>query len=216
MPLIAKATDNQPFVPQGTPEWVRERIGCLTASNMAKALSFLKNGGESAERKKLKVQIVAERMADAAIDHYVTPEMQWGLDTEDEAQAAYAELSGNEVYKGGFVRHPEIEFFGASPDLFVFPDGLAETKCPRTETHVGYLIAGEVPDDYKPQMLAQLACTRRKWCDFISYDPRIQAARSRIFVRRFAPPQEDIEAIEQAARKFLAEVDDLFRKVTEG
>ena len=213
MALIATDTAASAVVPYGTPEWVRERIGCLTASNMAKVVSTLKNGGETAERRKLRMQILAERMADCATDHYVTPEMQWGIDNEPQAIAAYVELSGATLLKGGFVRHPTIQFFGATPDAFVYPDGLLECKCPRTETHLGYMLAGVVPEDYRPQMLAQLACTGRRWCDFISFDPRIQKKDKQAFVRRFEPKAAEIEAIEDAARKFLAEVEQMWEQM---
>ena len=210
MTLIARDNEAQAVVPYGTSEWVRERIGCLTASNMAKAMSFLKNGQESSERRKLKVQILAERLANAAVDHFVSADMQWGLDHEAEALALYAATTGNRVTPGGFVRHPTIEFFGASPDNFVFPDGLVEAKCPRTETHVGYILAGVVPNDYKPQMLAQMACSGRRWCDFASYDPRVTNAAKRLFIRRFIPEQAELDAVEEAARQFLREVDQMW------
>jgi len=213
MSLIASDPWSPAVIPQGTPAWTRERVGHLTASNMAKAVSFLKNGNESAERRKLKVQILAERMADAAVDHFVTDDMQWGLDCEQSAKEAYAKLTGRRLTDGGFVRHRSIEFFGASPDSFVEHDGLLETKCPRTETHVSYILAGVVPEDYKPQMLAQLACSGRRWCDFVSFDPRITDEKRRVFLRRFEPTPEEIAAIEDAARRFLAEVDDMWEQL---
>lgn len=210
MSLVARDPQAPAVVPQGTAAWVRERIGHLTASNMAKAIAFKKDGKETAERAKLKAQVIAERMVDGAVDHYVTPEMEWGLMYEHEAQAKYAELSGRHVTPGGFVHHRTIEFFGASPDSFVDHDGLLETKCPKTETHIGYMLAGVVPEDYQPQMLAQIACTGRKWVDFCSYDPRIKDERRRIFIRRFEPRASEIAEIECLALKFLAEVDAMF------
>lgn len=214
MALIAVDPDSPAVVPQGSPAWVRERIGHLTASNMAKAMAFLKNGKESADRAKLKVEILAERMADAAVDHYVSADMQWGLDNEQAAKDAYAKIKSVELMPGGFVHHRTIPWFGASPDAFVGHDGLLETKCPRTETHVAYLLAGEVPDQYKPQMLAQLACTGRKWVDFVSFDPRITDPKRRLFLRRFEPTKEEIAEVEKAARQFLAEVEAMWDSLT--
>lgn len=213
MALIAKDPESPAVVPQGTPAWVRERIGHLTASNMWRAMATTKKG-ESAERVKLKHEVLAERLADSAIDHVLTKDMQWGLDVEPEAKAAWQERTGLALLPAGFVRHREIEFFGASPDGFVVPDGLVEFKCPRTTTHVAWMLAGVVPEQHKPQMLAQLACTRRTWCDFVSFDPRLPA-KTRLFIRRFEPDQHEIEEIEQAARLFLSEVETMWKVLTE-
>lgn len=194
-------------------EWLSERTGCLTGSRMASALSRLKSGEPSAECRTLIKQILAERMTGDVAQIYVNQAMQWGIEVEPEAREAYEAKTGEIVELVGFIRHPSIEYCGASPDGLVGRDGLIEIKCPTTETHIEYLMAGTVPDQYKPQMLLQLACTRRTWCDFVSYDPRIKRADKRFFVVRFEPTAEDIANIEEEARKFLCCVDTLFDKV---
>jgi len=209
--LVAKDPQSQVIVPYGTPEWVKERQGLLTASNMAKAMSYLKDGKtESAERRKLKIQILAERISGASVDHYVSPDMEWGILTEPEAKKKYVELTGTHILDGGFVKHPKIEFFGATPDAFIHHDGLLEIKCPRTETHIGYLLERKVPDQYRPQILAQLACTGRKWADFMSYDPRIPNPKFQSLIVRFQPEKAEIEKVEAAAIQFLKEVETMF------
>ena len=51
----------------------------------------------------------------------------------------------------------------------------SEVKCPKsTTTHIGWLTAGVVPPEYIPQMMWEMACTERKFADFLSYDPRIE------------------------------------------
>jgi hypothetical protein len=116
------------------------------------------------------------------------------------------------VEKAGFVQHPTIEWLGASPDGFVGDDGLVEIKCPLTATHVDYLLWNEVPREYRPQMTMQLACTRRKWCDFVSYDPKLPFDM-RLFVTRFAPDEKAISDAEVDARNFLAEVEAMLDKL---
>ena len=54
-------------------------------------------------------------------------------------------------------------------------------------------------------MLAQLACTGRKWCDFVSFDPRVPD-HLQLFVVRFEPKQEEIEKMEEGVKKFLDDV----------
>ena len=54
-------------------------------------------------------------------------------------------------------------------------------------------------------MLAQLACTGREWCDFVSFDPRVPE-HLQLFVVRFQPKKEEIQKLEEGVQKFLDEV----------
>lgn len=199
---------------QGSSEWLRERIGCLTASRMGDAMAFLKNGKEADARKKLKIELIAERMTDTAVDHYVTDAMKWGIMQEHYAKERYEEVTGELVELCGFAIHASVPFFGASPDGLLGDDGLIEIKCPTTSTYMSWMVDGVVPEIHKPQMLAQLAVTQRKYCIFFAYDPRVKVAEKQHFMRRFEPTPADIEGVEKAAREFLAEVDAMFERVT--
>jgi hypothetical protein len=180
---------------------------------MADAVAFLKGGKEAEARKKYKIELIAERMTDTMVSRYVNDAMQWGIEQEPFARARYEELTGELVTLCGFALHGGIQFFGASPDGLVGEDGLVEIKCPTSETYTGWIIGGVVPEQHKPQMLAQLAVTGRKYVDFFSFDPRVKVEVHQSFLRRFEPPEEDIAATEEAARKFLAEVDAMFETV---
>lgn len=198
---------------QGSSAWLRERCGCLTASRMAEAMDFLKGGKESEKRRKLKIEILAERLADMAVERYVNDAMRWGIETEPEAKAHYEELTGTFIQPCGFALHETVDYFGASPDGLLAHDGLIEIKCPTTTTHVQWLLDGVVPEQHKPQMLAQMVVTGRKWCEFMSYDPRLPEPQ-RAFIRRFEPTGEELLAVETAAMLFLAEVDQMFDIIT--
>jgi hypothetical protein len=84
----------------------------------------------------------------------------------------------------GFVLHPEYNFTGASADSLADTDGVLEVKCPETTTHLEYIIDGKVPDQYLSQIAWEMACTERRWADFVSFDPRIQDEKLRFFYRR--------------------------------
>ncbi len=189
----------------GTPNWFAARRGLLTASRMNDALAVLKNGKPSESRRKLMFELLAERMTGAAVDHYVTPAMQWGIDNQADAISAYEAETGELVGPEVFVLHPEIDWFGATPDGLVGADGLLEVKCPTTPKHLAWIVAGEVPDEHRLQMLTQIACTRRQWVDFVSFDPRVR--KPQLFIRRFEPDRAEVERIEAGAREFLAELE---------
>lgn len=200
---------------QGTAAWFSDRCGFLTASRMKDVLARLKNGDPAKARRDYLIELIAERMTGDTMRHYVSPAMQHGIDTEPYALEAYQDYSKVLVTQCGFLKHANIEYFGASPDGLIRDDGLIEIKCPTTTTHIEWMIAGVVPEEHKPQMLAQMACTGREWCEFVSYDPRIKDEKRRLFVRRFEPTIQDIEMIEEAAIQFLDEVETAFRLVTE-
>jgi putative phage-type endonuclease len=192
--------------------WLQSRIGKLTGSRMAIAMSFLRDGKtESAERRKLKMELVAERLTDICVPHYVSSSMAWGIATEAEAKEAASRIIGVEITPCGFFDHPSIDAFGATPDGLIDDDGCFEVKCPETVTHLSWLLENKVPDQHRAQMTAQLVCTGRRYCQFLSYDPRVP--KRPILYKRFAPSQQERDKVEAAARVFLDEVDQLFEQV---
>lgn len=201
------------FAPQGSGAWLNQRVGCLTASRMVDAMAVLKTGKPSESRNKLMIEILAERMTGDAAPHYVNDAMRWGIENEPHAKAAYEVASGNLLDPCGFILHPTIAHFGASPDALIDTDAVFESKCPTSSTHVAWMLAGGVPDQHKPQILAQLACTRRTRAVFVSFDPRMPAARQ-LFVAEWEPKREEIEAVEEAARAFLRDLEAMFERLT--
>jgi predicted phage-related endonuclease len=202
--------ENNPL--QQTGAFWNSRIGKLTASRMASAMSYLKGGGDSAARKDLKIEILAERLTDNIVPKFVNGAMQWGIDHESMAKEAFEAKTGLKITDVGFVDHPMIEYFGASPDGFVSDGRAIEIKCPTTSTHLKYLLGGVIPDEYKPQMSVQSACTGKAvW--FASFDPRMPKGKQ-LFIRLYEPTADEIKNVEAEAVKFLDEVEQMFEQLT--
>lgn len=194
---------------QRTDEWYRARLGHVTASAIHNVTATIKSG-EAAARANYRAHLLAERLTNLPYEGgFVSAEMQRGTELEPDARAIYAASRRVFVESAGFVRHPSIAWLGASPDGLVGDDGLVELKCPNTATHLAYWLAGVVPTRYQEQMTCQLACTRRSWCDFVSFDPRLPEDIA-LFVVRFTPDAERIAAIEQAAITFLQELEEQY------
>lgn len=194
------------YTVQGTGAWLAQRVGKLTASRMADAMAVLKSGKPGAARSALLKELLAERITGDAVPHFVSAPMKHGIECEPLAKDEYEETTGEILIPCGFVEHPTIANFGATPDALRGSDGIAEIKCPQTSTHIDWILAGEVPEQHRPQILAQLACTQRSTALFISFDPRI-VGNKRMFVREWTPEPEEIAAVESAARDFLAELE---------
>ena len=204
---------------QGSAAWLEYRLGNVTGSRVADALSVLtrksktgEKGESSAARRKYLIELVCERLTGRATDHYVSPAMDWGTENEKYARAAYEVVTGNEVDLVGIAVHPTIPHFMASPDGFIGEDGIFEAKCPNTETHIQYLMDDVVPPEYVPQLLAEMACSGRKWADFMSFDPRLPV-KLQVFIKRLERDDEQIAEMEAGVIQFLAEVDALTEKL---
>src|SRR5215213_3138635 len=110
--------------------WRMERVGKVTGSRVADIVARTKTG-YSASRANYLGQIVAERLTGVSGDGtYTSPAMDWGIQQEAKARAAYAFFRDRDVELAPFIAHPTIEMAGASPDGFVGTDGLVEIKCP--------------------------------------------------------------------------------------
>lgn len=189
---------------QGSPEWFAERLGKATASRVADIVATTKSG-YSASRANYMAELVCERLTGETASSYTNAAMQWGLDIEPDARAAYCFYRDADVEEIGFVDHPSIAMSGASPDGLVGDDGLVEIKCPITKTHIDTLLCQKIPSKYLTQMQWQMACCERNWCDYVSFDPRMPA-EMQLFVRRVERDDERIAGLETEVTQFLAEV----------
>jgi putative phage-type endonuclease len=190
---------------QGSEEWLLARCGSLGASQINEALATTKTGW-GASRENLKNRIIAERLTGIPTETFKNAAMEWGSFQEDNARKAYEAATGTFVEEMGIAMHPTLKHTHASPDGLVDDDGLIEIKCPNTTTHIETLKSQKVPTKYMNQMLWQMRCTDRKWCDFVSFDPRLPE-NLQLFVKRVERDNEALLELEAKVADFLVEVD---------
>ena len=195
---------------QRSPEWFAERLGKVTASRVADIMAKTKSG-YSSSRKNYMAQLLCERLTGKQEESYTNAAMQRGIDLESKARSFY-ELSNDPVVELGFIKHPTIKMFGASPDGMVGDKGMLEIKCPNTMTHIDFILSGKPDGKYITQMQVQMACAEREWCDFVSFDDRlpIEMQFSRVRVDR---DSAYIAEIEKEVTLFLEELDELLTKL---
>jgi putative phage-type endonuclease len=197
---------SEQMIEQRTAEWHRQRLGKVTASRVGDATARLKGNGWAAPRATYLMQLVVERLTGEAAPFFENDAMRWGTNTEPYARLAYSACTGRPVVEVGFFDHPSIGMAGASPDGFIGDDGMLEIKCPTTGTHIETLLGEAIDPKYVKQMMWQMACTGRKWCDFVSYDPRLPE-ELRLYIQRVERDDAGITALEGDVRLFLGEVD---------
>ena len=198
----------EPIIEQRTAEWHRQRLGKVTASRVGDATNRLKNNGYGAERANYLMQLVVERLTGDPTPFFANDAMQWGIDCEPAARAAYTAYCGLVVTEVGFIDHPTIPMAGASPDGLVdtLVDGMIEIKCPTSGTHIKTLLGEPINPNHIKQMMWQMACTGRAWCDYVSFDPRLPV-EYQLFVRQVERDDATIAVLEDEIRLFLSEVD---------
>lgn len=189
---------------QGSDAWRQMRAGKVTASRVADVVARTKSG-PSASRANYMAQLICERLTGTPAETYTNAAMIHGTETEPEARSAYEFYEGVAVEQVAFIAHPKIDHAGCSPDGLVGADGLVEIKCPQSATHLETLLGQAVPAKYIDQMQFQMACTGRKWCDFVSYDPRMPE-HMRLFVRRVPRDDARIAHLETEVAGFLREL----------
>ena len=190
---------------QGTEEWHAERIKRVTASNFKFVMPA---------KKKFIVatytymnEIAAEIMTGQGAEQARSKSLSWGHEYEDDASNTYAALKNVNVISNGICIDDELRA-GASNDGLVEDDGMIEIKCPYVSgKHAATLFAGKMPDEHMPQVQGNLMINGRKWCDFISYDPRV-SGKNKIVIIRVERDEEYIKELRSFIIKFNKELDE--------
>ena len=188
---------------QRSPEWYAARCGSLGASDIADALARTRTGW-SVSRANVMSRLVIERLTGKTVHGYVTYAMREGIEREPEARLAYMFHVDVDVADAWVYRHPKISGAHASPDGFVGDDGLVQFKCPQHPAHLDLLEGGSMPPGYVMQVMWEMACTGRSWCDFVSWQPDFPSSMQ-LIVRRIERDDEHISELEAQVRVFLEE-----------
>jgi len=154
---------------QGTEEWLRARAGIPTASEFDALITpeFVARKGQMPHTYLCKK--LAEHWQGGPLPSFAPfGAMEQGQILEQEAVPWYELEFGTTINRVGFITTDDGRV-GCSPDGLLGDDGGIEIKCPFADTHVRYLLAGEVPKDYTAQVHGSLYVTGRKWWKFVSY-----------------------------------------------
>ena len=202
-------------IEQGSNEWFEMRLGKITASRISDLLSKVKSG-ESSGRKKLRNELIRERLTHKRIEGYTNAAMERGSALEPLARASYEISRKLFVDQVPFVNHPVISMAGCSPDGLIGSDGLVEIKCPNPENHLEHFLNDGVDliNRYYNQCQWQMACTDRKWCDLVSFDPDISEPLQ-LFITRIVRDEEWIANAEKEVVIFNDEIDTIVKQLKE-
>lgn len=193
---------------QRTDDWKKARCGLVGCSRLGDILASGRGGQPSATRKNYMAELLCEQLTGVPAEHFTSSSMQWGIDTEPMARAAYEATRGVFISETGGKMHGVISGWWGSPDGLIDNDGGIEIKCPNTATHIDTLLYGKINSDYIYQMAGYVEIFGREWWDFVSYDPRLPEKYA-MYVRRFTKAELPIQEVKDGVIKFIEELNAL-------
>ena len=203
---------------QNTPQWYADRLFHFTSSEVEKLLKVPKDKADK-EAGKLPASAegyilnkLAEVLTNGTSLDYTsidTKEVRWGDEHEQDARVEYERRTGYTVELCGFIALNAG--FGGSPDGLVGEEGMIEIKCPYLPANHARNLLLQTPEalrkahpEYYAQMQGNMLATGRKWCDFVSYDPRVQNAPLMLSILRIERDEEYIARIVDALDRATA------------
>lgn len=165
---------------QRTPEWDAVRTGKITASVASKMVT--PTGKPSTQAQGFIGRILAEELGLQEPESFVGNEwMDRGVVNEDESRLWFQVETGLKVEQCGFIESDD-GLSGFSPDGIIYTTGSdsiqdvipLELKNPKPSTHIGYLIDGELPKEYKAQCHFAMVIAEAPYMYFMSYCPGLK------------------------------------------
>ena len=188
--------------PQGSEEWLQDRLGHFTGSN-AQAVASSGAGLTTAVFEK-----VAEILTGKAKEAYSNADMERGNELEAMARNSYELESGNTVKEVGFVEMDEST--GCSPDGFIGKDGLVEIKCPNDTNFAKYLFYKKIDSAHDWQMQMQMFVTDGKQWEYVVFNPNFP---NTTIIVRIERDEDKIKKIEEGLKIGKEKIEEILKKI---
>jgi len=195
---------------QGSDEWLAIRLGKVTASKMSDVLSKGRGTAQSKTAETYMMELLAERLTGESKPFFENDAMRWGTETEPQAGFMYTLKTGNKIEHVAFIERDE--FTGVSPDGLIGDDGMIEIKCPTTITQIKRALTDDYSKDYYAQIQMQLWVAERQWCDFLSFDPRLDCDAGYL-LQRVERDEEFIKVMEEKTTAFILKMNELYQRL---
>ncbi len=191
---------------QGSEEWKEIRLGKVTASKMKDVMSNGRGGKPSKTSETYMMDLIAERLTGESKPFFENDAMKWGTATEPQARAMFELQEGLEVEEVAFIEYDD--FVGMSPDGLIGDDGLIEIKCPNTSTQIKRALSDDYAADYKDQIQMQLWVSNRKYCYFLSFDPRLDCDAGYL-LQKVERDEDYINAMKVKTAAFVVDMNEI-------
>lgn len=189
---------------QGTEDWLRTRLGVLSASCMKLLLTPTYRPAKNDKVKQLTYEIAAQRETQNLEEAFQSWDMERGHIEEELARDLYSK-NIEKVNECGFIINNELGFpLGFSPDGLVGDEGFIEVKSRRQKYQTETIYTNDMPLEFMLQVQTGLIVSGRSWCDFVSYSNGMP-----MFIKRIYPDFALQDAIKMVACKFEESVQEV-------
>lgn len=159
---------------QGSSDWLKMRLGVITASCAHDLLPSKTGKGFKQARQTYMNQLIAE-ICTGRGEELNAKALSWGKENEVAARAAYQFEAGEKIEDGGFI-------YGLDKRVGCSPDGIVtgknkglELKCPySSDTHINFLVQDVIKDEYITQCQWSMWVAGFDVWAFASFDPRMK------------------------------------------
>lgn len=161
--------------PQRSEEWYNIRLGVLTASDAATIMA----NGTGLET--LCLRKALELITKKSQSEYTNEDIERGVELESEARSLYQIQTNNQVDTVGFIKIDSL--IGCSPDGLIEEEGLVEYKCRNNLNHFKRILGYPIDREHQAQMQMQMLVTKRKWVDYVCYNPNFSLDKQLVIER---------------------------------
>jgi len=151
---------------QGSEDWLKMRLGKITASDFHTLL------GDSQTKETILYKKAAERLTDESSDgdKFSSIHTDRGHELEGDARIAYEMETGNVVIEVGFAEL-DGQNIGCSPDGLIHKGGGIEIKCLDNHGFLRAVLKQYINPAHKTQMQFSMYVCGRSWWDYVLYNP---------------------------------------------
>ena len=194
-------------IKQGTPEWLAEKLGKPSASNIDKIIT--NDGKLSKQREGYLYELAGEIITGKQENSFKSAAMEQGTERENESRNFFEFISGATIKQVGVIYKDERKLFLCSPDgiLEDKKEGL-ELKNPLAKTQIKYLLDGKLPSEYYGQIQMSLYVTGYDYWNFVSYVPGMKP-----LILRVTRDEKFIKALKVELEIFTQELNKLVEKI---
>lgn len=199
-------------VSQGSEEWLKAKLGVISASNAYKVVSKGRGNEPSKTRRTYMLELCAQ-VATGVFEEVNSKHMEWGRNNEDAARSSYEFALKKEVYETAFIFKDDSFRCGVSVDGIVVQDETAlELKCPYNSVHfLDFILDEEMKNEWEWQCQFGMWVTKTKNYHMAQFDPRMKKTMFHYIDVPFNPEMQ--AKLDVEVPKFIAEMDAILAKL---
>lgn len=192
---------------QGSPEWLQEKLGKPSASNISKILTS--DGKPSKQREGYLYELAAEIVTGEREESYTNEIMtEIGNGREQQSADYYAMINNVELKSVGVIYKDKKKQFLCSPDRLVNGKYGLELKNVLGKTQVKRILDGTLPSEYFGQIQMSLFITGFDRWDFMSFRPKMNP-----FVLTVGRDEKYIKALAIELEVFTQQLNEIVERI---